>query len=432
MGSKTNDYYRKLFQDILDYDGRGQTISEHIVARIRKPELKLVWHGFFPEFQKSSESDKIDHVVARAAQTVTKVVFRKWNDVFNEDATGKEIDIEWGLDEGLKVENEDGSEADNELHDLFIRFRVKHGTQKYDIKDRSLGFRWFFTFLLFTQFRVARGDGRSIVFLFDEPASNLHAAAQQKLVESFPEIAKSPHVFVYSTHSHYMIEPKWLEQAYIVQNEGATPEASLISSVTLDDEAINIKAIPYRRFVSENPTNVSYFQPIMDRLDVVPSKFDIEKGGVIVEGKSDYYIIKYISDIHLKIKINIFPGLGAGTLNALISLNKGWKLPVRVVLDGDSAGQKEKSNYQDRFSLDEYEIASINDFCDTISEIEDLLSDADREIILSSFPNKVKLSKKDILLFFQEALASNKKVKLSSEFGMAAKKLLEGLIKFSK
>ena len=96
-------------------------------------------------------------------------------------------------------------------HDIFISFQIRDGTRRFNVNDRSLGFRWFFAFMLFTQFRVARVSTRPLLFLFDEPASNLHAAAQQKLIDCFPEIAKGSHALAYTTHSHYMIEPKWLE-----------------------------------------------------------------------------------------------------------------------------------------------------------------------------------------------------------------------------
>jgi predicted ATP-dependent endonuclease of OLD family len=65
-------------------------------------------------------------------------------------------------------------------------------------------------FLRSLELRESSTDHRSLLFLFDEPASNLHAAAQQKLIESFPEIAQDEYVLAHSTHSHYMIESKWL------------------------------------------------------------------------------------------------------------------------------------------------------------------------------------------------------------------------------
>ena len=131
------------------------------------------------------------------------------------------------------------------------------------------------------------------MFLFDEPAANLHAAAEQKLIDSFPEIAQNDHVLSYTTHSHYMIEPKWLEQTFIVTNRADAPLGSLVDEISLDDESLDIKVETYRSFVNSQPQKTSYFQPILDRLDVVPSRFDLKRKSIILEGKSDYYILRY-------------------------------------------------------------------------------------------------------------------------------------------
>lgn len=413
--TRVNLFYRKLFQDILDYDGRGHTIQANIISRIRKPELKGLWSLFFPAFKGANEEEKIQQVVDRAASAVTNVVFRKWNEIFGEKTAGKEVDILWSLEQGADKKNEKGVEIENDEHDIYIQFRIKDGVNRYNIKDRSLGFRWFFSFLLFTQFRVARNDGRATVFLFDEPASNLHAAAQQKLIESFPDIAKPPHSLIYSTHSHYMIEPAWLEQAFIVENGVYESNKDVMASALVDDESINIRATPYRKFVNENPSKSSYFQPILDRLDIAPSKFDYRAGGVFVEGKSDFYILKYIFDILLKDGFPIFPAVGAGTMGALISLSRGWGLQIRILLDGDKKGREEKKRYMKDFFLSEREIFTLAEICTGISTIEDAISDEDKDKIGREMNRNGPASKSDLLTFFQEKLASKKKVKFSSE-----------------
>jgi len=54
------------------------------------------------------------------------------------------------------------------------------------------------------------------LFLLDEPASNLHSTAQAQLLKSFEKLPS----LIYTTHSHHMINPKWLEGTYVVKNEG--------------------------------------------------------------------------------------------------------------------------------------------------------------------------------------------------------------------
>jgi AAA15 family ATPase/GTPase len=424
--SKVNAFYKNLFQDILDYDGRGHKIKDHIIDRIGKDEYKVEYVAFIPIFTKTNDSEKIQQVVDRAARAVTNVVFDRWNKIFGENASDKEVVIKFGIEEAPE-KLVSGKKEKSTDHDLWIEFFVKDGVKRFPIKDRSLGFRWFFSFLLFTQFRAARSDQRPILFLLDEPASNLHAAAQQKLIESFPEIAKNPHTLIYSTHSHYMIEPSWLEQCYVVKNDPADSYESIVDQSSVEDDAYDVQAIPYKKFVSENPSKTSYFQPIVDRLDVVPSRFDLDKRSIIVEGKSDYYILEYFSAVHWKRELGLMPGLGSGTLESLIAIHRGWGLPVRVMLDSDEAGKKEIERYREKFALAEDEVFLIGSIVSGAKEIEGIVSDADRAAISSFYHSKKAPTKKQILTFFQAALAARKRLKLDKVTEASAKLLLDAL-----
>lgn len=429
---RKNDFYRKLFQDILDYSGRGHTIEEHIISRIRRPKFKLEWIGFLPLIKKSNESDQIDQVIDIASETVTKVVIKRWNEIFKESTGKREIQIDWDVEKGLMQKLEDGSEEEPDEHDIYVSFRVKDGTDRFPIRTRSLGFRWFFSFLLFTQFRAARESGRPLVFLFDEPASNLHAAAQQLLLESFPEIARPPHTLIYSTHSHYMVEPKWLEQAYIVQNEASREADSVIDTASLSDASVDVKITPYRQFIHRNPKHTYYFQPIVDRLDIVPSKFDLDRGGVIVEGKSDYYILQYLNEHFVERDLTLFPVVGSGTMDALIGMMKGWGLSIRILLDADKAGVKERQRYQEMHFLTDREIATLKDFVPELTKIESLFGKDDLTGLAENWKNGSSISKKDILAIFQEHLAAKKKLELSSDVVVRARELILKLVEFAK
>ena len=166
-----NHFYRMLFQDILDHGEKGFTIKDHITQRVRKEEFRLNWAGFFTTFRRSTEWEQIDQVIAHAARTVSQIVYSKWNEIFSEDPGNKEIVISWDVEEGRPTkEQEEAGEVATE-HDVFVQFRVKDGADTFPIETRSLGFRWFFSFLLFTQFRAARSSGLPIVFLLD---SNPH------------------------------------------------------------------------------------------------------------------------------------------------------------------------------------------------------------------------------------------------------------------
>jgi len=390
---KKNNFYKKIFQDVLDYQGESLNIKDHIVDRVHSTEFLLPWVKFFAEFYNSGEKRKIDQVIDKASSAISDVIFSKWNEIFKEDAKNKEIIVEWGTEDS----GSDGASG----HKVYITFHIKDGANRFEIADRSLGFRWFFCFLLFTQFRAHRIGGGGTLFLFDEPASNLHAKAQEKLLESFPKICEAPNGLIYSTHSHYLIEPRWLEHAYIIENRGIEYEKDTISQ---DGNDTDIKAIPYRRFVSENPRKTSYFQPILDKLDVKPSRFDLKDKSVLVEGKSDFYIISYFFRKLNKKDIQIIPGTGASTLDSLISLLRGWNFQFFVLLDGDKEGVKEKKKYTEKFSLSEDELGTLFEVTGKEKEIEDLLGDAELKQICSAYSISTSCgpSKKQILAFFQE------------------------------
>lgn len=425
-GDKVSNFYRQAFQDILDYDGNGHTIEESIIRRVRSEDKKISWLDFLNVWNTGDDKDKIQHVMDRASATVTEVVFGRWNKIFGEDAKGKEINISFETLEG-EVRDESGAIKKTNEHDLFVKFQIKDGTRRFDINDRSLGFRWFFSFMMFTQFRVAREGAHPILFLFDEPASNLHAAAQQKLIDSFPEIAKGNHTLAYSTHSHYMIEPKWLEQTFIVTNRADAPGESVIAGLSLSDESLDIQATRYRAFVGQHPNQTNYFQPVLDRLQVVPSRFDIDRASVLVEGKSDYYVLRYAVKLLGRNELHILPCLGAGTFGALIGLHLGWGLGMVALLDGDEKGKQEKEKYQKEFGVPVESILTLDDLASELKVIEDVLDSEAKntissELDLSSVPTKTQIRR-----FFQECLARDDIPPLGKGFEQKVCVILDGL-----
>ncbi len=427
--NRKNNFYFRLFQDILDYDGRGYTIKEHIVGRIHRKESEDLWSEWIGSFFGTSDETKIKQVMARASHAVTELVFSKWNEVFNEDAGDKEIVITINYEKGRVVENEDGEEEEPTKHDAYISFKVVSGASEYSVDDRSLGFRWFFAFLLFTQFRLHREKVKSTIFLFDEPASNLHASAQQKLLESFPAIGESPHRLIYSTHSHYMVEPLWLEQAYIVYDDSASSSTNIIQQSIHSDSDVDVRCVPYRSFVSDYPTKTSYFQPVLDTLRVQPSKFDHNVGGLIVEGKHDYYYLRLFCRILSKDIGPVFPGYGAGALGALVALHKGWGLPVRVLFDTDKGGRDGNKHLQREYYLSDTESVELGFLSKDTKAIESVLSDGVRvELIGDQRINRT--NKKKLFRIIQEIVASGKMAKLDKQSISNIKQVVEGLEKF--
>jgi hypothetical protein len=168
------------------------------------------------------------------------------------------------------------------------------------------------------------------------------------------------------------------EQAYIVFNAAIGEPHHLIDEGVASDADVDVKAVPYREFVNANPTKISYFQPILDTLEVTPSKFDYTTGGVIVEGKHDYYCILLACQILGKKRPTIFPAIGSGTMGSLVALHRGWGLPVRVLFDSDQGGKDGKKRLSKEFNVTEDEAFGIGDLIEGIKTMEDLFTEGDR------------------------------------------------------
>lgn len=412
-----NSYYKQIVQDVLDSLDRDLNIEEHIVNRVEKIEEGEEWSIF--KFWKSDRKEQVDAVMNHLGNQISKLVFARWNEIFGSKFT-KTIKIDWGID------------GDEENPPVYLSFSVQDGTSTYSIAERSLGFRWFFCFLLFTQFRKSRG-GSGTLFLLDEPASNLHATAQHQLLASFETVTQSENSLIYSTHSHYMINPRWLEGAFIVQNGAIKYDDELSYSGEFHVQETDIQVIPYRRFVGENNDKATYYQPILDALDYTPAILDHQSKTVMVEGKGDFYLFSYFKDIIFDgtPDVQFLPSSGANDLGPLISLYLGWGYSFKILLDDDSAGRMAQTRYLDEWFLADRQVHTIGNLHPTLKnkKLEDLISFKDKDSIKKSLGIN-KLTKKQLARFFQDKSATKNTFTFDEETKENMKLVLKAIGEF--
>ena len=74
--------------------------------------------------------------------------------------------------------------------------------------ERSKGFVWFFSFLVYFSMieRIQEDQDREMMFLLDEPGLNLHALAQYDFQRFINERLAPKHQVIYTTHSPFMID----------------------------------------------------------------------------------------------------------------------------------------------------------------------------------------------------------------------------------
>lgn len=363
VANEKNNFYIEIVQDILDAMKKDLNIQEHIVERFNNPV--------------ENNREALKQLRLDLGREITKTVLDNWSAVLSNKRYEVVAEIERdekGIYLELNVATEDGS---------------------YKLSERSLGFRWFFVFQLLTQYRGFRQNEQTqVMFLFDEPAANLSTKAQRQLLKSLANISDKCSI-IYTTHSQHLINPDWLENAFVVSNKALEKEYD-----EYDANLTDISIERYREFVNKNPQQTSYFQPILDVLEYAPSRLEMVNNALIVEGKNDYFALRYFLEVILgKKEIDIIPGMGCNNVSTLISLYIGWGKRFVVLLDADKDGESSKKSYIESFGN------SISENIITLADVDCSWKGKNLETILSESA-KVLVQKK---AYLQEDDFSKKK-----------------------
>lgn len=379
-----NSFYYEVLADVLKAIDPKLDIEKHILHRAKS--------------QSAIDRQNLEALVQKVENHLNKTILGGWQDILGANLGGKRFRF-------FVTQNEKGL--------VSAEIKLFDGNSLFALRERSAGFRWFFAFIMLVTNRVHRND--RVLFLFDEPAANLHPRAQAKLLNSFSALSKT-HQFLYTTHSHYLVNPLWLESTFVVKNE-AVDEAG--DSIDPDPTVSCITVTPYRTFVGTHADQHFYYKPVMDALEYSPAQISPETSSVLIEGKTDFYCIEYFKTIYFKDKftLTLYPGGGSGALDPLISLLCGWGINFIMLLDGDESGNREKSRYEEKFeSLLTNRITTLSQCLNTTTktQIENVFAADDLELIRGYiFPDQPKLSKKLLHKAIQELLVNQTKLPFS-------------------
>ena len=390
-----NRFYSLVVQDVLDSLGGSLNIKEHLIDRIKSED--------------KNDRDNLKQVCLLMGRKLSQVILEEWSMVLTNKAKGISVEI------------------DKDQIGVFIEFKIEGDDGYFHLSERSQGFRWFFVFLLLTQFRGYRkNEDKHIIFLFDEPAANLSQKAQKQLIKNLETISDKCTI-IYTTHSQHLINPNWLEGAYIVTNDAYDG-----GEEDYEAKNTNIRLYRYRQFVDQYPQRVSYFQPILDVLEYVPNELDMCNNAIIVEGKTDYYVLNYFFKVILKREdLYLIPGMSCNNADTLISLYNGWGKNFIVLLDSDDAGKTSKKRYEDQFgAIVEGKIITLNDI-DSSWKKKNMESILDNKIKLfiekSCFPDKQKYTKNLYNKAIQELLMCNKEINIPNDVKKSFEKIYDYL-----
>lgn len=151
------------------------------------------------------------------------------------------------------------------IDNMMLSFLVEdkdYDDPKYEVNQRSDGFKHFISILLNLSVENERGELKNKIILLDEPEVHLHPSGQKYLRDELLNISENNLVF-YATHSIYMVDTNRLERHFsIIKNIGITE----IHQVESDN--------PYKEEVLYEALGTSVLAHIMNDVLILEGKLD--------------------------------------------------------------------------------------------------------------------------------------------------------------
>lgn len=307
--------------------------------------------------EKVRDSDDFEEFIAELEATeaiISDELFKYWK-------TNKNLNIQFRIN---KVEGKISYGSNIIDRVLNIRVRNQRTGVSLPLENRSRGFNWFFSFLVWFK-KIQEDRNNTYILLLDEPGLNLHAKAQNDLLKFISDLSNDYQI-IYTTHSPFMIDTNSLNKVRTVYE---TQDGTVISDS-----------------VQEKDPNTLF--PLQAALgyDLAQNLF-VSKKNLLVEGISDLIYLSIISNLlqdngreGLDADITIVPIGGADKVASFISLLRGNKLKMVCLLDTftNQSAEKRLNNMVSKKIIRESNILFYHDILNSeYADIEDLFKKED-------------------------------------------------------
>ena len=265
----------------------------------------------------------------------------------------------WTTNENLEIKFEIETLPTNEKV-LDIRIRNSKHRVTLPLKNRSKGFNWFFSFIVWFS-KIQSESENNFILLLDEPGLNLHASAQEDLLR-FIEDLSSNYQVIYTTHSPFMIDSVNLQRVRTILD---TADGTQISDV-----------------IQEKDTDTLF--PLQAALGYnIAQNLFISKNNLFVEGPADLIFLTAMSNLlesknktSLNDKFTIVPTGGLDKVASFISLMRGNNLNTVCLLDSfNSKNQQRVDDLVTSKIIKDKNVRFFDEFCVLEkADIEDMFS----------------------------------------------------------
>ena len=270
--------------DILSDEVDIETLKNNIQVK----NLLKIANINADELIENIQSDNMEELKTYEGQYKSNIT-KMFKKIFSQNDTNFNFQI------GIDTKN-------NKIY--FYTFDKTSGDSPIPLKNRSDGFKWYFSIYITLYEYLQRDDDIKYILLFDEPNLYLNPSAQYDLLERvFKQEFKNEQI-VYTTHNPYMIDVDNFSSIRIVEKT----DCSRFYNTTVD----------YFKKHKQVTNEVDPMTPILTALNIDISNsliLDRNKSVIVVEGIEDIYIlqsmIKKLNRTEDFKNINFIPCFGA-------------------------------------------------------------------------------------------------------------------------
>lgn len=277
----------------------------------------------------------------------------------------------WTTNQNLEIRF-DIEHAANNVRYLNIRIYNSKHRVTLPLKNRSKGFLWFFSFLVWFS-KIQGNTDSKYILLLDEPGLSLHASAQSDLLRFIDEKLAPEYQVIYTTHSPFMIDSLKLNEVRTVYDTQNPKVGSVVSDAVEEKDSDTLF-----------PLQAALGYTIAQNLYVSPNN-------LLVEGISDLVYLNHFSSAlkalgreGLSDDVTIVPVGGADKIAAFISLMRGNELSTVCLLDtftDQSAETRLKKMVEQKIIADKKIIYYHSVLEQSFADIEDMFT-KDEYVIL--------------------------------------------------
>ncbi|XOB40800.1 MAG: ATP-dependent nuclease [Candidatus Nealsonbacteria bacterium] len=262
-----------------------------------------------------------------------------------------------------------------EIDNMQLSFLIEdrdNDLPKYEITQRSDGFKHFISILLNLSVENKMQDLRNKIILLDEPEVHLHPSGQKYLRDELLVFGKNNAVF-FATHSIYIVDTKNIDRHFSVKKKNGITQ---VFQIERDN--------PYKEEVLYESLGTSVLELI-------------EPNVLILEGKTDRDIFElYVRKFKKELKPPKVTTISADGCTNIIRYTKFFNTKIvkgYVLVDSDDEGMREKKKILKVIGYNNKNTFEINDILDVKKNatLEDLF---DRKYLVAAIREKYGLDMK--------------------------------------